>query len=53
LLAALQVSVLAAPDDTWLGRLSETADLYDKRLITAEEFSQIKASLLAQIRAAV
>jgi hypothetical protein len=46
------VAVLSAPTDTWLGRLSETADLYDKRLITAEEFSQIKASLLAQTRAA-
>lgn len=45
--------MLAAPDDRWLARLGEAADLRDRAAITPAEFEQIKASLVAQLRAAV
>lgn len=48
----LQVAVLAAPNDSWLSRLGEAADLQDRKLITAAEFDQLKASLVAQLKAA-
>lgn len=48
----LQVFVLAAPSDSWLGRLAEAADLKDRGLITAQEFEQLKASLIVQLKAA-
>lgn len=44
--------MLAAAGGSWLQRLGEVADLFDKQLITADEFVRIKNSLLAQIRAA-
>lgn len=48
-----QVCVLAAPNESWLSRLSEAADLRDRGLITSAEFEQLKASLVAQLRTAV
>jgi hypothetical protein len=51
--AAAQVCVLAAPDGLWLARLAEAADLRDRTAITSAEFEQLKASLVAQLRAAV
>jgi hypothetical protein len=49
----LQVCVLAVPNESWLARLGEAADLRDRGLITSAEFEQLKASLVAQLRAAV
>jgi hypothetical protein len=47
----MRVAVLSSEKDP-LGRLVEAAELFDKRLITDEEFLRLKASLLAQIGAA-
>ena len=44
--------MLAAPTESWLVRLGEAADLRDRGLINTHEFEQLKASLLAQLRAA-
>jgi hypothetical protein len=49
----LQVCVLAAPNESWLASLAEAADLKDGGFITSAEFEQLKASLVAQLRAAV
>ena len=46
----MRVAVLSAEKDP-LARLVEAAELYDRRLVTDEEFLQLKASLLAQIGA--
>lgn len=48
----LKVCVLAAPNESWLSRLGEAADLRDRGLITPEEFGQLKASLITQLRTA-
>lgn len=44
--------MLAAPDECWLSRLGEAADLRDGGLISSSEFEQLKTSLIAQLRAA-
>lgn len=49
----LKVCVLAARDGLWLARLAEAADLRDRTSLNSFEFEQLKASLVAQLKAAV